>query len=484
MRYYQPKSNKQLVGRVAEKKLLAQIMSRSEGSIIVMHGRRRVGKTELIEQTFRERNLLKFEGKQNQAVEVQRQSFLEMIACYFEDHSLANLQANNWRSVLELLARRVQEGVFTIFLEEFQWMCCYDPELISELKYYWDNHFRHNPNLILVLCGSSPSFMIKEVVYSKALHNRSQFEIQLKQFSLAETQQFLGERFSYEEVMRAYLAIGGIPEYLKYIHDQKATLPGLVKNSFLPNSFFSTEKKRVFVSALSESKSYETLIEILASLKYADRSTLLKALDKEGGGSISKIIEDLVLCGFISVYQSFDSGRDSANKRYQISDNYLQFYFKFIKPLSDQIANGDFADNPNRALTMTLFEQWLGYAFERYCQNHAYQIATILNFGSIKYKASPYFRRGRKEKLEDARNYQLDLVFERSDRVYTICEIKNTITPVTVTQARDTIAKFELAKFKKKYAVQRVLISTQGATEEVHNAGYFDRIIGLEEFFT
>ena len=105
------------------------------------------------------------------------------------------MTTHSWREVLGALADFVEDRQCVVFLEEFQWLCSYETDLIAELKVIWDNRLRHNPGLLLILCGSSPSFMIKEVVYSKALHNRSLYEIALKPLSLTETKAFLGLPF-------------------------------------------------------------------------------------------------------------------------------------------------------------------------------------------------------------------------------------------------------------------------------------------------
>lgn len=481
MRSYVVKKNPDFVGREQERDKLLTLADGNAAAIVVVHGRRRAGKTELIEQTLGEQGLLKFEGREDQPPELQRKIFLETLAFYCEEPPLASLNADSWRPILQLLADRTKAGKWTIFLEEFQWLCNYQSELISELKYIWDNSLRHNPNLLLILCGSSPSFMIRKVVHSKALHNRSQHEIALKPFSLAETGKFLGERFPDIEALNAHLAVGGIPEYLKYIRSEGATIPGLAKNSFLPESFFSTEKKRVFVSALADNRHYEEIVNLLAQIKFSTRDELIDRIGINSGGSISTVLSDLDACGFIRAYTPFDSPIASTNVRYQITDNYLQYYFRFIDTRLKEIANGSFRQSPTSALNMQTFEQWLGYALERLCQVESHQIARVLEFSGISYRSGQLFRRGSASARITSRSYQIDLIFERADRVYTLCEIKHNRSPIDQEAAAAIVEKFEKAPLKKKYSRQRVLITTGGATTQVQRGGYFDKIIGLDE---
>jgi uncharacterized protein len=481
--YYKVKSNTGFVGREFERQKLINIENSGEAAIVIVHGRRRVGKTELIEQHFAKRNLLKFEGREGQSSDVQKRTFLEALSIYLGQSALAMTSVESWRQVLRILAESVKKGKWTIFLEEFQWLCCYDDELISELKFFWDNHFRHNPHLILVLCGSSPSFMVNKVIKSKALYNRSQHEIALKQFSLSETKEFLGARFSDLMTLNTHLSIGGLPEYLKKIRQEGAVVPGLVKNSFLPGSFFSTEKIRVFVSALSESSHYERIVDVLASHRYMTRDNLLKTIGIGSGGSSTKVFEDLIACGFIDKYHSFQSEESTRNQRLRISDPYLNFYFKFIAPKMKGIESRMFLKHPESGLNLRTYEQFLGFSFERFMVQISHHLATILGFSAIEYRAGSYFRRSTLQKSFLPEGFQLDYVFERADHVFTLCEFKHTQKPLDLKIAKIILGRMELFDYKPKNARQRVLIATAGVTSEVKNSGIFDRILTLKDLF-
>lgn len=106
------------------------------------------------------------------------------------------------------MTKWLKKGIWTLYFEEVQWLADYKDKFISELKYFWDNHFRHNQKLILVLCGASPSFMVNNVLHSKALYNRSLYETSLKEFSLAETRQFL-KKGPTEKSWTPILVLGG-----------------------------------------------------------------------------------------------------------------------------------------------------------------------------------------------------------------------------------------------------------------------------------
>lgn len=472
--------NTNFVGRAYELKQLARIEHDNEAAIIIVYGRRRVGKTELLEQAFRNRNIIKFEGLEGQPEDAQKTHVLTELAIYCQDLYINKLQPLSWKEIFALIATHIDQEKITLYFEEVQWLANYKTDFIAELKYVWDNQFRYNKNLILILCGSSPSFMISNVLKSKALYNRSQTAIPVDPLTFTEAKTFF-PRQNLHSIMDAYLTVGGIPEYLKRLTKESSIFLSLCQQSFPKESFFSTEYQRIFISSLAENKHYKAIIDFLSNCKFATRNEILNHIDATSNGTITEILEDLVTCGFISRYTPFSAINTSSHLiRYQISDNYLQFYFKFIKPIENQINNRDFQENPSSAIKPDTYYKWLGFAFERFCCQQRQLIAKKLGFGAVHYNAGPYFSR----KTEaNTPGFQIDLIFERDDRVYTICEIKYWQSKVDSTVIEEVERKLRLFPNKKKYSIQRVLICAFGAEQSLIDRAYFDNIMTLEDLF-
>jgi AAA+ ATPase superfamily predicted ATPase len=483
LRTFKILKNNDFVGRVQEWKRLERIASAKTSSIVVVHGRRRVGKTELLEQFFRDRNVVKFEGIEGQDEGYQRRAFAMQLADYLGTSSALVDAAESWTKLLRILAEETARGPWTIYLEEFQWLATYRPTLVAELKYSWDNHLRRNPELILILCGSSPSFMTTDVVRSRSLHSRSLHEIPLGPFSLTEATQFLAGGHEPLDVLQIYLSIGGIPEYLQYFRGEKSVPLALCRESFLPGGYFVSEYERIFVSALADRPEYRKVINFLATVRFASRQETARALGMRSGGGLTTILENLERSGLIESYWRFGSSAGSKLKRYAIKDHYLQFHGRFIRPVLKEIERGAFVDQPTKPLNLSAYQQWLGYGLERFVRHHAHQLAAHLGFSAIDYRAGPFFSRA---DLNDGRGYQVDLVFDRADRVLTVCEIKYTRAPVGVAVIDDLERKIErmLASSRSlaRRAIHRVLVAPNGATESVRNRMYFDAIVGLEAF--
>lgn len=192
---------------------------------------------------------------------------------------------HDWVDVFKNIAEYVKTGIWTLYFEELQWLAQYKPNFISALKYVWDNHFRHNKELMIILCGSSPSFMINEVVKSRALYNRSQYELPLQELNLIEAKKMLFQHPD-REVMDAYLTVGGMPEYLLRFGSKRSVYISLCRESFVSGSFFSKEAERVFISSMAETKHYKKIIRYLSRQKFATRNEILKHLKIKGGGAV------------------------------------------------------------------------------------------------------------------------------------------------------------------------------------------------------
>lgn len=474
------------VGRDEELRAFEELKDAPGPKIMVVYGRRRIGKTTLIHRSFQNRGLLKFEGLEGKSPSVQRAHFLEQMARYFSEPNLAKLRLSSWREVLIELARCISGGglsaghiprnrAITLYFEEIQWMASYKEDLIVDLKYVWDNYLQKQRGLILILCGSAPSFLVEKVLMSKALYNRSQYTFPLGELSLSEVKQLMGPKVSKEGALDAYLTVGGVPEYIKYLTSDSSTYLSICRHSFINGGFFVDEADRIFVSSLSKNSYYRSIVRHLAKDGPKTKSQILDQLKIPSGGASSRLFLDLKQCGFIGSYSSLDFGDDGKDSRMFLSDPYLQFYYTFIYPKIKDINAKRFDKESSQALPIHRYRQWLGYSFERFCLNHANHLAGILGFSAVQYSYGPFYSKKEGEGL------QIDLAFKRADQVLTICECKYGREPIGKEVVRDFERKVGLiSKAYKRFSIHRVLISPHGTTAALRGDGYFDRIIEMD----
>lgn len=495
MKYYKIKENQDFVGRKYEQQRLDQIYSKKkEAKLIVVYGRRRIGKTELIEQYFRNHKIWKFEGIQvsqddkrtEEEIKVfQIQMCLKQLSKYLDNKTLEKIKITSWIDFFEEIDPIARSKEVVLYFEELQWMTNYKNDFFAELKPFWDSYWRKNKGLTIVFCGSSTSFFTQNLLFDQALYSRDQEEFHIKEFNLVESADFLKNKGT-KEVFLANLILGGIPAYLKRISGRGTVLSKICENSFTQDSFYSKEYEKIFVSRMSEYKYYRKVLEFLVMTSSASSLDIYQAVTKTKNLKISgkflEILNDLSDCGFIKSYLPLTKNIDSKLTRYRIADEYIHFYYKFIHPIKDKIDNGFYNDNPIRAINRQRFDVAMGFSFERWCLKNQKTIAKILQIDKLHYHSGSFFCR---KSFNNTQGFQIDLMFIVENVKIIFCEIKYYQGSVSkqVAHKLDRQIQFfidENPKYKKA-TIEKVLIATEGASVAVEES--FDFVITLSDLF-
>lgn len=491
---YAVTKNPRFVGRRAEWQRLQNIQAQDQARLIVVSGRRRIGKTELIEQFFQKETLLKFEGIELSPEDTRtnkQKTIFQILQCvkrlstYLAQPTLAKVMISTWTEFFELLQEIATTRKVVLYFEEVQWLANYQADFFAEMKPFWDDHWRHNKQLTVILCGSAPSFLLRQLLSNRALYGRVQEQILLQPFSLPEIKEYLGKTGS-KETMLAALTVGGIPQYLNTLKKQGTILANLCRNSFLPSSPLLSEKDKIFVSRLSHNKNYESIIELLSRRKFATIHEITRNLRgvQKSGGSLTETLADLQSCGFVERYVPLHKSVESKLVRYCISDEYLQWYFCFIKPLRGKIENGHFRDHPMSALNRRSLEALMGFNFERWCRKNAALFARILGFSGVEYESGVFFD---KKTKSVAPGFQIDLMYWIKGSKIVICEIK--YYEGLVDNAVCDAVKQKMELFQKSqpqyqnYTMEAVLITTEGVKDPQTIGLTFDQVITLKDIF-
>jgi hypothetical protein len=340
----------------------------------------------------------------------------------------------------------------------------------------WDQYWSQSKIQGLVLCGSIASFMLRDVIRSKAFYGRIQTIIHLKELSPADVHKLLPRRSS-EERLLAMMHFGGIPLYLNQIDEYLSLSDALNELCFMPNGYFTEEYQRIFLSHFAKSKHHTDVVETLnLSPRGLTRAMLSEKADIALGGTMSTILGDLESAGFITSYVPFDKEDHSRLRKYVLTDPYLNFYFSFVKPHLKKIRSG------NKLLFSHIqgtpaYYSWLGIAFERYCIRNAGLLAKSFGFDGVKYQVGPYFR----PKTLSARGMQIDLLFDRADQTILVCEMKYSRTPIKLSVAKETEEKIEMLRQISKKTILPVLVTNNEACKDLAKSGYFYRIVRIDE---
>ena len=461
------------IGRQIEKAQIKALIELPRPSIAVIYGRRRVGKSELIRQATQGKNVLSFEGLEGQSKQKQIKNFLFQLR---EQSGITRKDISDWPEALILLRKLTGSGQWIIVLDEFQWMANYQNELVSVIKMIWERYLAVNPELTLILCGSIASFMKSKVLKSSALYGRCDYVLNLQPLKLNEIADFFPDKGS-DEILETAMLVGGIPKYLELISEYPSVYDAIEQLAFSHDGFFQTEYDRLFASHFGKNPIYRKIIQTLSANQYGlSVSKLAEKIHIIPGGSLSNQLEDLESAGFLHAMIPFDKPETSKLLKYVLMDAYVMFYHSMIRDSMRIEASNN--TQFHTIISSPRYRSWLGRSFEYLCMQHHEVISRIMGFHGVPYKVGPFFQR---KSLHDP-GVQIDLLFERSDKVIVLCEMKyllGTVPGDVIKQVNRKVAALE-----QKYpgrTILKVLLTKSSSTKSAAKSGYFFRIIRADE---
>lgn len=463
------------VGRDKEFDLLENKYRSSRADLVVMTGRRRIGKSSLIKQFCLGKTSLQFEGLEGEQTKDQIVYFTECLYKQLKDPILKSVHFDTWHAVFAYLTTHLPDKGDTLVLvfDELQWMAAGQGRLVSLIKSYWDNEWK-NKKILFILCGSIASFMVHKVIRSKALYGRITGEIHLKSLMPREAIKMFGNKRGFDEILHYLLIFGGVPKYLEMIDLTKSVAQNLNNLCFQAHALMLTEFEKIFYSQF---KRFQTYIKIIKSIK--DKMLTLNELSQKlkipSGGGLLRYLNQLEEAEFIRSYVSFEQKPNSKFKRYRLVDEFLLFYFKYMEPNLRTIKESS-SSRLFQLVTEKSWNIWCGFAFERFCLKHAHQIAHVLGFADEVLTVSPHFGK------ED-QQFQIDMIYRRADRVLTVCEIKYNQDPVGATIIAEVEKKIKMLTIPRGVTVEKTLICVKGVRAAVKESKYFHHILCIEDLF-
>ncbi len=282
------------------------------------------------------------------------------------------------------------------------------------------------------------------------------------------------------EALEYYLTFGGVPKYLELYDDSRGVRLNIARLCFQPGAFFLDEFDRLFVSHFGKGEDHRAIVEFLADRAFATRAQIAARLGRKTGGQITRLVEDLCLAGFVEAYSSVHNPTSRVVRRFRISDPYLRFYLRFIRPQRARIAASPKGLPLHQALPDRRYAVFMGLAFERFCHWHADLLAEKLGFSAVAYDCGPWFRR-----QHLTTGAQIDLLFRRADRVTTLCEIKfrKHVGREVIADVEHKVAALSASgsPLESAGAIERVLVTAYPPTQDLRDEGYFARILTVDE---
>lgn len=481
-----------VIGREKEKVLLKQITSSKNAEFVAIYGRRRVGKTYLIQQCLSKKGVyLECTGLKDGNLHDQLTNFIKS----FQEAFYPNLSLKtpkSWNAAFELLTREIKSLAQTkkiiIFLDEIPWLATKKSRLLQNLDYFWNTQWSKIPSLKLIVCGSAASWMLNKLINATGgLYNRLTKTILLEPFTLGETKQYLnnlGMSLTEKQVLDLYMVFGGIPYYLNHIHRSKSVAQNINDICFKKTGLLFSEFPRLFKSLFDAADVNLMIVKALAKYRYGiSFKELIKKIGKTAGGRCSERLAELEAAGFVQRFLPY--GRKRRDHYYKIADEYTMFYLKWI---SEVVDGKEIPKSSNYWIQISntqAWQSWAGYAFEGICQKHADKIVSKLGLSSIGCFIGNW-RCVTDPKSKDF-GAQVDLLFDRQDDAITMCEIKYAakLFSLDKTGAKKLINKLEVFQKQTKTRKQLflVMLTTLGLKRNIWSEDLIDADIKLQDLF-
>lgn len=476
-----------IIGRGEEIKKLERFLKSSKSEFVAIYGRRRVGKSYLVEEVYRNQIVFRAIGSyikdkdERSYKQTQLDHFYEsLLDCGVSD---ATPRPTNWREAFRLL-KQYLEGLSTkrkvVFLDELPWLAGpQSSEMITELGYFWNSWADRQRNIVLVVCGSATSWMLDNVIRDYGgLHGRLTGTIRLLPFTLKECEMYFkhhGFHLSRYEIAVAYMAFGGIPYYLDRIDNEK-NLSENIDDFFFKDERINQEFKDVYTGLYATSERYVDIVKALGTKFYGmTRRELAEAIGIECGGTFTKILDNLHESGITREYPRY--GKERVETVYQLKDFFSMFYLHFI------FGKGTNAGNWRTIQRTPTFYTWAGNTFEMLCIEHLAQIQDKLRIATINRN---YCWKGT---APNGSTPQIDLVLEwKGERTDYICEMKFCEHEFTIDKAYEKELANKIDAFlnskqhTKTHSIQLVMVTTNGVSQNEHSKDVNQQIV-LDDLF-
>jgi hypothetical protein len=454
------------LGREHELEILNSHWGKKTSSLIVIRGRRRIGKSTLVEK-FSETadHYYKFEGLAP-ADNIKRISQIEHINHLLQRKYKFKKKLETWLDIFKFINSKINKKRTVLFLDEISWMGMDDPDFPGYLKIAWDNLFSKHDKLIVVLAGSVSAWIEKNILMHTAFVGRISSTMTLPQLSLEDAKDFFNEdkNLSTYDKLKFLSITGGVPKYINEYKFNKTTNQNIHQLCFDANGLLFTEFDRIFKDIFTRrSDIYKKITESLIQ-KPLTLSEICSTIKVRKNGNYKNYLNDLVVAGFIHKADQFDilTGQAQKMAHFRLSDNYLRFNLKYIDRFKKQIQNGHFKNKTVESLLG--FDQFIGYQFENLIFNNLDCILNLLDIDANSVvSAGPY---SQKKNTRNKNGVQIDLLVHCKPNILYVCEIKfkKKIGDEIAQQIHQKVKKL---KYPKYMTVKPVLIYAGDASQKV-----------------
>jgi len=471
------------IGRRKELDALEVLLKKKSASLVVIRGRRRIGKSRLIREFVSNKKNWMFSGLPPvPGITKQRQldAFSSQIS---QNLNMPKIEVSDWIQHFNFIATQAKDEKIVIVLDEISWMGSEDPDFLGQLKTAWDLNFSKNPHLILILCGSVSSWIEENILKSTGFVGRISVDMVLEELSISESGEFWGaqkNKISAYEKFKLLSVTGGIPKYLEEIIPSQTAEDNIHRLCFQSKGLLFREFEQIFSDLFSKkAQTYGNIVKALANTALS-LDEICKKLKLEKSGSLSKYLDNLALSGFVQedCTWNLSTKSESRLKKFRLKDNYLRFYLRYIDPNKDRIFKDLF--ETKSYMYLSEWESIMGLQFENLVINNLKILCQILNIDLIEItNAGPFFQRATKRQ----KGAQVDLLIQTRHNTLYVCEIKFSTNEIKRSVITEMEKKIKNLSVPKGFSIRPVLIHVNGVSQAVKESELFNDIVDFSEFF-
>ena len=470
-----------LIGREKQQQELLDLLRSKESQFCAIYGRRRVGKTFLVKQTFEGQFAFVHTCLNDATKEEQLWEFRESLRSAGMKHCRL---PKTWFEAFHLLEQHLStlpQKKKIVFIDELPWLDTPKSRFVSALEHFWNGWANMRNDIVLIVCGSATSWIISKIVRNYGgLHNRLTRQIYLRPFSLKECEQYAQKQslqMSRQNIVETYMVLGGVPYYWSLLKPNLSSAQNIDQLFFAKHGPLRDEFKALNASLFRSPQPYIAIVTALGTKKVGMTfDEITAAIPINLGGKLSEKLEELEQCDFVRSYTAL--GKKKKDTRYQLIDNFTLFHFKFIA--NQAVDNEQFWTS---SIGKPKYNTWCGLAFERVCLLHTRQILVALGISGI---SSGIFSWTYRPKDKSEEGAQVDLLIDRSDNVINLCEIKFSKGPFVLTKQYNAKLRRKLGIFldstKTRKAVWPTMITSYGMVRNAYSNGIIHQLT-MEDLF-
>lgn len=472
------------IGRKQELETLRRLLTKNVASLVVIQGRRRIGKSRLIQEFAKNYKFYQFSGlpiTKNTTEQAQRDEFARQLARQTE---FPEIYADDWSKLFILLFEKINQGRCIVLFDEISWMGSKDPDFLGKLKNAWDIYFKQNPELMLVLCGSVSSWIEQNILSNTGFVGRISYRLTLDELPLEDCSHFWLNKGSYVSAYEKFKILsvtGGVPRYLEEIRPELSAEENIKDLCFIKGGILVNEFNDIFSDLFStRSSTYKKIVQALSNGSQ-DIKGICNILNIRQTGFISEYLEDLVKSGFITRDYTWhiESGEVSKLSYFRLSDNYLRFYLKYIDKNYLRIENNEFAFKSLGSLPS--WEGIMGLQFENLVLKNRKYIKTSLGvLPEEVISDNPFFQKT----TSRYSGCQIDYLIQTKFGGLYICEVKFSKHPIMPTIIKEVKAKLDKLHYPKGFSCRPILIHVNGVHDDVVDSGFFASIIDFTQLLS